>query len=165
MADYFEETLTALYKLTQGGDTRAQAKAVSNFVMTEVLRVLNERSLEMATFPVAPDRLAGLVYLRLDDKLSSSGAQEVFAAMFEDDRSAEAIAEAHNLLQVSDAGALVPVVDKVIQDNPKQLGQYLSGKESVIGYFIGQVMRTFDGSPDPKLVRELLKEKLEAQRN
>ncbi|ARA94965.1 glutaminyl-tRNA synthase (glutamine-hydrolyzing) subunit B [Rhodothermaceae bacterium RA] len=165
VADYFEAALSALFKRTGGGDTRAQAKAVSNVVMTDVLRVLNERGLDAGALPVGPERLAGLVFLRLEDQVSSSGAQDLFAAMLEDDRAPEVIARDRNLLQVSDAGALGPVVDQVLAGNPKQVQQYLEGKESVIGYFIGQVMRSFDGSPDPRLVRRLLQEKLEAARS
>ena len=74
-------------------------------------------------------------------------------------------AEEENLLQVSDEGALIPVVEQVIQENPKQVQIYLNGKEGLIGYFIGQVMRRFEGSPDPKLVRTLLQQRLDALRN
>ncbi len=164
VADYFEEVVAALYKLTKGGDTHAQAKAVSNVVMTDVLRVLNERSLAIKAFPIEPARLARLVHLRLDDAISSTGAQELFEAMLEDESSPDEIAKARNLLQVSDAGALAPIVETVLEKHPKQVKTYLSGKEGLIGFFIGQVMQTFDGSPDPKRVRELLKEKLNERR-
>ena len=163
VAEYFESAVAALTGAS-AGDARAQAKAVSNVVMTDVLRVLGERRIEIEAFPVEPERLAGVVRLRLDDRISSSGAQELFNAMLDDARPPEAVAEVHNLLQVSDEGALLPVVDRVIDENPKQLDMYLKGKESIVGYFIGQVMRGFEGSPDPKLVRKLLAERLEARR-
>jgi aspartyl-tRNA(Asn)/glutamyl-tRNA(Gln) amidotransferase subunit B len=166
VADYFEATLQALGQGTPSeADMQAQAKAVSNFVMTEVLRVLNERSLDIDTFPVEPTRLAGLIQLRMADKVNSSGAQDLFNAMLDDARSPEAIAEAHNLLQVSDEGALLPVVEAVLEKHTSQVQLYLDGKQSLIGFFIGQVMRSFDGSPDPKLVRTLLQERLDALRS
>ncbi|MFB3130990.1 MAG: Asp-tRNA(Asn)/Glu-tRNA(Gln) amidotransferase GatCAB subunit B, partial [Rhodothermales bacterium] len=160
VADYFEATLAALQKRTGASDP-AQAKAVSNFVMTDVLRVLNERAIDVEAFPIDADRLAGLVHLRMENKVSSSGAQEIFNAMLDDAREAETLAVAHNLLQVSDAGALLPVVEQVLEKHAGQVRVYLDGKQGLIGFFIGQVMRSFEGSPDPKLVRELLLQGLE----
>lgn len=164
LAEFFETTLASLFDHTEGGNTQEQAKAASNIVMTDVLRVLNERSITIDEFAVEPRRLAELVALRLDDKVSSSAAQEIFETMLEDDAHPEEIAQAKNLLQVSSKSDLEPVVDQVLKDNPQQVQTYLGGKEGLIGYFIGQVMRSFDGSPDPKTVRELLTEKLNAQR-
>jgi aspartyl-tRNA(Asn)/glutamyl-tRNA(Gln) amidotransferase subunit B len=160
LADYFEATLAAL----SASPSEAEAKAASNFVMGEVLRLLNERSLPAAECPVQPGRLAALIRLRLDDAISSTGAQELFGMMVEDPAEPQALAERANLLQVSDTGALEPIVQAVVDENPKQVETYLGGKQGLIGFFIGQVMRRFDGSPDPKLVRKLLAEALESRR-
>ncbi len=165
VADYFEATLAALRQRAGEGDLQAQAKAVSNFVMTDVLRVLNERAHDLEAFPIDAERLAGLVRLRMDNTVNSSGAQEIFDAMLDDGRAPEAIAEAYNLLQVSDEGALLPVVEQVLAQHADQVAVFLNGKQGLIGFFIGQVMRSFDGSPDPKLVRALLLERLEARRD
>ena len=165
VADYFEESLSALFKRTKGGNTKAQAKEVSNFVMTDVMRVLNERALTISDLAVTPERLAQLVYLRMEDRVSSSAAQDVFEAMLDEPgKSAGKIAEERNLIQVSDKGAIAPVVDRVLDENEGQVETYLSGKDGLFGYFIGQVMRSFDGSPDPQVVRDLLKERLDARR-
>ena len=142
----------------------AVAKAVSNMVMTDVLRVLKDEGLDVEAFPVTPDRLAALLHLRLDDRLGSSAATELFEIMLHEDGPPEALARERNLLQVSDTGALEPVVEEVLARHPKQLAQYLGGKEGLIGFFIGQVMRAFPGSPDPKLVRKLLIERIEKMR-
>ncbi len=165
IADYFEETLRHLYKRTKGGDTDAQAKMVSNFIMTEVLRVLNERDLDIDALGVGPERLAQLAFLRIQDKVSSNAAQEVFEAMLEHpDKSAGRIADERDLIQVSDRSAIEPVVDEVLNDHPDKVRTYLDGKEGLLGFFIGQVMQQFDGSPDPELVRSLLRENLDAKR-
>jgi aspartyl-tRNA(Asn)/glutamyl-tRNA(Gln) amidotransferase subunit B len=165
VADYFETALDQLFKRTKGGDTEAQAKQVSNLVMSEVLRVLNERSVEIADLPVGPERLAQLAFLRVQDKVSSNGAQEIFEAMMEHpDASAGKIADERDLIQVSDRDAIGPVVEEVLDDNPEQVETYLDGKEGLFGFFIGQVRRTFDGSPDPEVIQEVLREKLEARR-
>ncbi len=163
-ADFFEETLSALFSRTGGGNTRVQAKAVSNVIMTDVMRVLNEQSLAIGEFPIEPERLAKLVHMRLDEAVSSSAAQEIFDVMVKEMKSPSEIAKERNLTQVSDENALLPVVERVIHENPGQVKTYLTGKESLIGFFIGQVMRGFDGSPDPKMVRKLLAEKLEERR-
>lgn len=164
LADYFERTVAALFKMKGGGNSNAQAKAASNIIMTDVLRVKNERSMAADDFPVDANRLAELIQLRLGNEVSSSAAQEIFERMLEDNEPPAVIATERNLLQVSDKGDLQPVVEKVLDENPDQVQTYLGGKQGLIGYFIGQVMRSFEGAPDPKLVRELLSEKLEEMR-
>jgi aspartyl-tRNA(Asn)/glutamyl-tRNA(Gln) amidotransferase subunit B len=160
VADYYEATLEALLVRRPDGDIPELAKAVSNFVMTDVLRILKERGIGIEALPVRPGRLAALIGLRLDDQVSSTGAQELFAALLDDGREPGVLAGELNLLQVSDAGALEPVVAQVLAGHPGQVALYLDGKDSLIGFFIGQVMRAFPGSPDPKLVRALLAERL-----
>jgi len=165
VADYFEEALEQLYKRTKGGDTDQQAKLVSNLVMTHVMRVMNERSLSVEELEVEPERLAQLAFLRVQEKLSSNGAQDVFEVMLDEvDKSAGKIADERDLIQVTDPGAIAPVVESVLSDHPDQVDTYLGGKEGLLGFFIGQVMERFDGSPDPELVRRLLREKLEARK-
>jgi aspartyl-tRNA(Asn)/glutamyl-tRNA(Gln) amidotransferase subunit B len=138
---------------------------VSNFIMTEVMRVLNERDHDVDDLPVGPERLAQLVFLRIQDKVSSNGAQEVFEAMMEQpDKSAGRIADERDLIQVSDRSAIEPLVDTVIDENSDKVKTYLGGKDGLLGFFIGQVMQRFDGSPNPELVRSLLREKLDARR-
>ena len=162
-ADFFEATLEVVDGEDPAADRAARAKAVSNFVMTEVMRVLNERSIALGELPVTPERLGELVAMRLDEELSSSAGQEVFERMLEHEDSPRAIAEAEDLIQVSDEGALRPVIREVIEENPEQVETYLGGKDGLIGFFIGQVMRSFSGSPDPQKVRELLQEELAAR--
>ncbi|MXW65268.1 MAG: Asp-tRNA(Asn)/Glu-tRNA(Gln) amidotransferase subunit GatB [Bacteroidetes bacterium SB0662_bin_6] len=164
LADYFEETLTALGVEGNGKETHGPAKSVSNMIMGDVLRVLKENATSIEELPIRPPRLAALVRLRLGDRISSTAAQEIFEAMLERDDAPEAIAEEQDLIQVSDVTSLAPVVENVLDDHPQQVAAYLGGKEGLIGYFIGQAMRRFEGSPDPKLVRKLLLEGLEARR-
>lgn len=164
VAEYFEHTLDALRKRDGNEDVKVLAKAVSNQIMSDVLRTLNEQSISMDRFPIDAERMAGLIHMRLGNRINSSAAQEIFNRMLASPLSPEEVAEQDNLLQVSDSGALGPVVDQVLENSPKQVGQYLGGKESIIGYFVGQVMRTFSGSPDPNMVRRMLQDRLEAMR-
>ena len=164
LADYFEETLKALRMEGSGKEAHGPAKSVSNMIMGDVLRVLKETATSIGELPIRPPRLAALVRLRLEDRISSTAAQEIFETMLEREDAPEAIAEEQDLIQVSDVGSLAPVVESVLDDHPQQVAAYLGGKEGLIGYFIGQAMRRFEGSPDPKLVRKLLVEGLETRR-
>ena len=164
LADYFEETVRALGAEGGGKGAQAPVKNVSNMIMGDVLRVLKETGMGIEALPVRPPRLAALVRLRLEDRISSTAAQEIFEAMLEREEPPEAIAKERDLMQVSDAGSLAPLVESVLDDHPQQVAMYLEGKESLVGYFIGQAMRRFEGAADPRLVRALLVERLEARR-
>ena len=158
VADYFE----AVVQVLDGKSTRARvAKAASNMVMTDVLRVLKDSDVSIDTFAITPKRLAEIIVLRLDNQINSSAAQRIFEIMQVDVRSANEIAETENLIQISSDEALKPVIMHVLEANPKQVEQYLTGKHSLIGFFIGQVMRTFTGAPDPIAVRSLIIQQLE----
>ncbi|NNE69973.1 MAG: Asp-tRNA(Asn)/Glu-tRNA(Gln) amidotransferase subunit GatB [Rhodothermales bacterium] len=152
-ADYFEAVVGHL-------TDPAGAVIASNVIMTDGLRVAGERGIEFDAFPLEAKRLAGLVDLRAKDKLSSTAFQQLFEVMLDDGREAGTLAAEMNLLQESDASSLVPYVDEVFAAHPGHVEQYRSGKTGVIGFFIGQVMRKYPGSPDPKLVRELFVERL-----
>ncbi len=153
LADYYEEILK------EGQD----AVATSNIVLTEVLRVLNEQSINIDQFTVSPHRLAELIALREDDKISSSAMTEIFDAMVEGDKSAEEYAKGMNLIQVSDTGFIEQIADKIIENHPDEVQRYRNGKQGLIGFFIGQVMQQSKGKANPKLVREILSEKLDSQ--
>ena len=142
--------------------SRLAAKAVSNLMMTHVLRTLKEKSSEIVDFPIDARRLSDLVRLRLQDRVSSTGAQEIYEAMLTDSATAENVAESRNLLQVKDTGMLRPYIEQVIEQHPENVELYLKGKQGLIGFFIGQVMRSYPGSPDPRQVRTLLEEMLAA---
>lgn len=151
LADYYEAVVA---------ETDAP-KAVSNLVLSEVLRVLNEQSIDIKAFPISAKRLAGLVELREDDKINSSAMTDIFDTMLETEKSAEELAEDMNLLQVSDTGFIEPIVNEVIKEHPDEVERYKNGKKGLIGFFIGQVMQRSQGKANPNLVRELISEKLE----
>lgn len=159
-ADYFESVLKHLDENTSTS-LAEKAKAVSNVVMTEVLRVVNESNGDWSGFPIGPDRLAQLVSLRLSDEISSSGLQSLFDEMLRDGGEPNELAKRLNLLQVQDQSVLIPVIEQVLADNPDEVAAYRSGKKQLIGFFMGQVMRGFPGSPDPRVVRSGLLDKLE----
>jgi len=152
LADYYEQILEKL----------DEPKAVANIILTEVLRVLNEQSISIREFSISVDRLAELVTLKLEDKVNSSAMQEIFNEMLSDDSSPEKLAEKMNLIQVSDSGFVEPIIEQVIEDNPEEVEKYKAGKKALIGFFIGQVMKKSQGKANPKQVRELVSQKLDA---
>jgi len=151
MADYFEEALSILN----------EPKAISNIILTEVLRVLNTKSISIDEFPITAKRLTELSSLKLDDKINSSAMQTIFNEMLDSNSSARALAEELNLLQVSDSDFIDPIIDSVISENPDEVQRYKEGKKALIGFFIGQVMKQSKGKANPKQVRERITQKLD----
>jgi aspartyl-tRNA(Asn)/glutamyl-tRNA(Gln) amidotransferase subunit B len=151
LADYYENTLRELH----------EPKAVANLILTEVLRVLNDKSITISDFTITEARLSELIQLKLDDKVNSSAMQEIFNAMLDSDKTAEELAKEMNLVQVSDSGFIDPIIDEVIANNPDEVSRYREGKKALIGFFIGQVMKQSKGKANPKQVRERIAEKLE----
>jgi aspartyl-tRNA(Asn)/glutamyl-tRNA(Gln) amidotransferase subunit B len=151
LADYYEQVVNH----TQS------PKASSSLVLTEVLRVLNEKSIEIRQFSLSPERLGGLIALRNNDKISSSAMTEIFDAMVDGEKSAEAYAKEMNLMQVSDSGFLNPIIDEVIAEHPDEVQRYKEGKKGLIGFFIGQVMQRSQGKANPQMVHEMVDQKLD----
>jgi len=154
IADYFEAVLSCCGP--------GSAKSVANLILSEVRRVLNESDLDIRAFSIGPERLAGLVKLKDSDKISSSAMQTIFNAMLGNDRTADEIAAEKNLLQVSDSGFLQPIVDEVIAGNPDEVARFREGKEGLIGFFVGQVMRQSKGKANPQMVKDLLMSRLKS---
>jgi aspartyl-tRNA(Asn)/glutamyl-tRNA(Gln) amidotransferase subunit B len=152
LADYFESAAKAA-----GGEN---AKTVSNWVMGEVLRLLNERKIPIEECPVPPGRLAKLVRLISDGTISGKIAKTVFDEMAESGAEPEAIVEAKGLRQIADAGAIGQVVEEVLAANPEEAEAYRGGKKKLMGFFVGQVMKATGGKASPGAVQEALKEKL-----
>jgi len=136
---------------------------VSNWVMGEVLRILKDRSESIDQFSVTPERLAGLLSLIKKNTISGSTAKEVLEFMVDaPEKSASQIVEEKNLGQVSDESSLRAAAVEAVRNNPKPYQQYKDGKTSVIGFFVGQVMKSTRGKANPNIVQPLLKEILDA---
>ncbi len=112
--------------------------------------------------PVSAAQLGGLVDRVADNTLSRRIAKEVFEIMFESGQDADAIIEERGLKQVSDSGAIDAVVDQTIADNPDKVAEYKGGKDKLIGWFVGQVMKASQGKANPQMANEALKKKLDS---
>jgi aspartyl-tRNA(Asn)/glutamyl-tRNA(Gln) amidotransferase subunit B len=150
VADYFEAAARA----------SGNAKAASNWIMTEVLRKLKEDDRPLGDCPVGPDALAGLIRLVDSGVISGRIAKDVFEKMWSSRRSPEAIVEREGLRQVSDEGVIRNAIAEVVAGSPQQVAAYRGGKASTLAWFVGQVMRRTAGRANPQLVNELLKEAL-----
>ena len=158
-ADYFEAFVAAVQKRT-GKAQKDIGQDCANVVVTELFGALNKDSKSIEASPITPTALAGLQALKMDGTISGPTAKKVFEEMFATGKDASAIVEEKGLRQVSETGALEAMVDKVIADNPKQVEQYRGGKETVITFFVGQLMKASRGTANPAMVTELLKKKL-----
>ena len=151
MADFYEAVVKAF-----GGDP----KLAANWVMGEFSGALNADGVEIAEAPVNAEALAGLLR-RIDDAtISGKIAKEVFEAMWAGEGGADQVIEDRGLKQITDASQIEPIIDEVMENNPKQLEQYRAGKDKLFGFFVGQVMKATGGKANPQQVNELLKKKL-----
>ena len=137
-----------------------RAKSISNVMLNDLSMHLNAEGIAVEESKVVPSMVAELVALVEDGAISSKQAKEVFAEMAQTGDAPGAIVELHGMKQVSDTVAIEEVVDQVIAANPGQVEQYREGKQGLIGYFVGQVMREMGGQANPKVVNDVLRERL-----
>ena len=151
VADFFEEAVAA------GGN----AKLVSNWIMTDVLRVLSESQSSLAALPLTAASLGSLTKLVESGAVNMTGAKKIFAVLVEKGGDPSKVLDDLGLAQVSDTDALEKLVDEAIAANPKSVSDYRSGKSAAAQFLMGQVMRLSKGKANPPKVLEMLKQKLE----
>ncbi len=151
LADYYEAVAAAL-----GGD----AKLCANWVMGDLAAFLNKENKDITASPVSAEQLAGMLRRIRDQTISGKLAKEVFEALWEGEGDADAIIAKRGLRQITDMSAIEKVIDEVIAANPEQLAQYRAGKDKLLGFFVGQVMKVSKGKANPQQVNDLLLKKL-----
>ena len=150
VADYFE-AVTSL---------GAGAKAVSNWLMTEMLRLCSERDMDIGSVAVTPQALADLIGLVDAGTVNSTTAKELFGELFDNGGDPEEMVDQRGLAQVSDTGEIEAFVEQAMADNPKSVEDYRAGKKAAAKFLVGQVMRLSRGKANPQMVMELLEKKL-----
>ncbi len=155
LADYYESVI----KVTD------DYKSASNWIMVDVLKILNESKINITDFSVSPADMGSLINLINDGTISGKIAKEIFPLMVQEKKDPLAIIKEKNLFQITDETALEKIVDEIISLNSSELKQYFEGKEKVFGFFVGQVMKKTQGKANPKSVNEILKKKLELLKN
>ena len=153
------ETSSFFEKAIGGLDAKG-AQTVANLVVNELVAYLKAAGTGLAESGLAPAQVASLAKLLASDAISSNQAHEVFGAMAETGDDPERIVDERGMRQVSDVGALQPIVDEVLANCPDQAQQYRDGNQKVIGYLVGQCMKASRGKGNPKLFNELLRASL-----
>jgi aspartyl-tRNA(Asn)/glutamyl-tRNA(Gln) amidotransferase subunit B len=151
VADYFEAGIAA----------GAPPKDMANWVQTEILRMVRDAKLDQALvirdWPVSAAQLAKLIRLVADGAVNRNMAKSLLPRLVGTDQDPEALVRAEGLAQVTDRGALETAVREVVTRNPEQVAQFRAGKEKVLGFFVGQVMKATGGKANAQLVQELLR--------
>ncbi|MEI6503543.1 MAG: Asp-tRNA(Asn)/Glu-tRNA(Gln) amidotransferase GatCAB subunit B, partial [Armatimonadota bacterium] len=150
VADYFEEAAAAC------GD----AKACSNWVMGDLMHMLNDAGCQIGACPVPPERLASLIGLIKAGTISHNIAQQVFPKMWESGKKPQEIVDAEGLALISDTSAIEKIVDEAIAANPKAVADYRGGKEKALGAIVGFVMRETKGQANSGIVNEMVLRKI-----
>jgi aspartyl-tRNA(Asn)/glutamyl-tRNA(Gln) amidotransferase subunit B len=156
LARYFEDAVAVAGK--------ENAKLCANWVMGELAARLNKTELPIEAAPIQARQLAGMIRRIADGTLSSKLAKEVFDALWNGaGEDADAIIAARGLKQLSDASMIEPIIDQVIDANPKSVEEFRAGKEKAFNALVGQVMKATQGKANPQQVNELLRKKLGAR--
>ncbi|NLX70204.1 MAG: Asp-tRNA(Asn)/Glu-tRNA(Gln) amidotransferase subunit GatB [Clostridiales bacterium] len=151
LSDFFEEAIKE----------STNVKAVSNWIMGDMLRILNERSLEAFEIPFPPAYLVELISLIDNGVINGPTAKKVFEEMFSSGKAPEVIVKEQGLEVINDLSILLDVVEKVIKENPNSVADYKKGKKKAMGFLVGQAMKVTKGKADPKIINEMLTKKLE----
>ena len=150
-AVYFEQSLALVPD---------QARLIANWILSDLSGALNKNDISIRQSPVSPEMLVGMIERIADNTISGKIAKQVFEAMWLGEGSADEIIETRGLKQITDSGAIESLIDEVIAANPDQVEQFRAGKEKVLGFFVGQIMKQSKGKANPAQVNQLLRDKL-----
>ncbi|ABQ47506.1 MAG: Aspartyl/glutamyl-tRNA(Asn/Gln) amidotransferase subunit B [Thermotoga sp. 47_83] len=153
LAEFFEECVKVVNR----------PKDLSNWIMTEVLRELNERNIEITESKLTPQHFADLFKLMDEGKISIKIAKEIFPEVFETGKMPSQIVEEKGLVQISDEKLIEELVKKAMEQNPKAVQDYKSGKKKAAGFFVGYVMRETKGKANPELTNRIIQKLLEGE--
>ena len=153
LANYYEAVLEA--------SENKDPKLCANWVITQLLGALNKAGLDITTSPISASQLGGLLIRISDNTISGKIAKQIFDILWAGEgENTDSIIEEKGLKQVTDSGAIEAIVDEVIANNADQAEQYRAGKEQLLGFFVGQVMKASRGKANPAQVNDILKAKL-----
>src|SRR6056297_2406908 len=150
LADLFEE----------GVESFNDPKEVSNWIMGEFLRLINENEIEVSESKITGKELASMLNLMEEGTISNKIAKTVFEEMFETGKVPEKIVEEKGLKQISDEDKLEELVDKVIEENPEVVEDIKNGKDKAIGFMVGQIMKETKGKANPQMVNQMFRDKI-----
>jgi aspartyl-tRNA(Asn)/glutamyl-tRNA(Gln) amidotransferase subunit B len=153
LADYYEECLRV----------HSNPKATSNWMMTELLRELNQRELEPDTCPLRPERLANLIRLIDEGVISGKIGKQVFSEMLDSGKMPADIIREKGLLQITSQDEIADIVESVMAENAETVEAIRDGRDKAMGFLVGEIMKKSRGKANPKLVNQILREKIESK--
>jgi len=154
VSDFFDNVINSDKTLKES------SKMVVNWITSELFSLLNENDIEIVNSPITPEYLGKLVKLIKDNVISGKIAKDVLLEIFNTNKDPELIILEKGLKQVTNTSQIEIIVDEVINENQKMVEQYLTGKDKLLGFFVGQSMKKSKGKANPKILNEILKEKL-----
>jgi aspartyl-tRNA(Asn)/glutamyl-tRNA(Gln) amidotransferase subunit B len=157
VAEYYQQVVEAA-----GGSTDVTPKLISNWVSGELFRLLGESGQEISQVKIKPADLVALIELVNKNVINQTAAKQIFGVMFETGRSPQKVVKELGLEQISDTGELIALARQVLADNPDAVEQFKKGKETVIKFLVGQVMRATRGKANPQLAEQLLRKELQS---
>ena len=146
VSDYFDDVVKS----------GANAKLAANWVITDVQAILNKDGISMKQFNISASNLGKLIKLVESDKISNKQAREVFAEMLKDNEDPESLVEKLGFVQVSDEAELLVIINELLDQNPQLVNDFNNGKDRVLGFFVGQIMKKTQGKANPSLTSKLL---------
>ncbi|MDD7013358.1 MAG: Asp-tRNA(Asn)/Glu-tRNA(Gln) amidotransferase subunit GatB [Spirochaetales bacterium] len=164
LSDFDVETLTQTRDLAiwfeKAAENAKDVKKVANWILAELLAVLNEKKQTITDVAITPQHITELVNAIADKKISNAQGKTVFAKMMETNKLPSQIIKEDGMETVSDTGAIEAIVEQVVSANPKAVADFKSGKTNVVGWLMGQVMKASGGKVNPKVATELISKKL-----
>ena len=150
LSDFFEEA----------SKESGNAKAVSNWIMTDIIRIAREMDIDYSDLPFSASNFAKLIKLIDSGTISNSIGKKVFEDMIESGKEPEEIVKEKGLMQISDEGAIKEVVDRIVAANPQSIVDYKAGKDRALGFLVGQCMKELKGKGNPQIINKLVLEHL-----
>tara|TARA_Y100000590_G_scaffold468085_1_gene649307 strand:+ start:380 stop:1849 length:1470 start_codon:yes stop_codon:yes gene_type:complete len=155
ISEYFDEVLNIHHEI------KKNPKILVNWISSEFFGLLKKTNIEINDSPITPDNFGKLIKLILSEKISGKIAKEVFEEMFKTKKSPEIIIESKKLVQVSDEGEIMIIIDKILKENEEKVKEYKNGKVKLFGFFVGLIMKNTQGRANPNLVNKILKKKID----
>jgi aspartyl-tRNA(Asn)/glutamyl-tRNA(Gln) amidotransferase subunit B len=167
LSDYNAELLTSSRELADYFETALalapdQSKLLVNWILGDLSGALNRSDLDIQSSPINAAMLVTLLQRISDNTISGKIAKEVFEAMWQGEGGADSIIESRGLKQITDSSAIEGLIDEVIAANPNQVAEFQAGKEKMLGFFVGQIMKQSKGKANPGQVNQMLRDKLKA---
>ena len=154
------QTLARFFEKSVALAGAPQAKAIANLLIGEASRLINEASIEIGASKFTPTQFSDLAKLISEKTISATAAKQIVTLLFGEGGDVNALVEREGLKQVNDLSAIEPLIDQILIANPKQLEEFRSGKDKLLGFFVGQAMKATQGKANPALLQELVIKKL-----